>query len=93
MATFTPKHLECRDLGHAWETSAPLERTDEGRYQRQVTCIRCGTTRVDRFNLGHQVVEFSGRTYRYAKDYVVKGGLPRAEARALLFFPRKKVRK
>lgn len=91
MALHLPKHMECRDLGHAWDRIGDLvaDRNEGGvnEYHRLLSCIRCGTQRTDVFRFEDRLVRPERKKYTYAKGYIVKGGLSRAEARAFLFFP------
>lgn len=91
MSAFTPRFLECRDLGHAWERDGDVVRMFDGQvrsFTRVVKCSRCETTRKDEYRVSEAVVTPRKNRYQYPSGYRVKGGMSKGEARMLLFYPR-----
>lgn len=92
MSVFTPRFLECRDLGHAWEQAGDVVRHSSPNnirsFTRVLRCTRCSTERRDEYRVGNNVVQPRKKGYRYPTGYQVRGGLSRGEARMLLFYPR-----
>jgi hypothetical protein len=83
---------------HSWDYVGDLvadrdPNTGIKEYHRIIQCVRCQTQRVDVFRVEHNLVRPHRRTYKYPKGYRVPGGLSKAEARALMFFPRKSRRR
>ena len=61
---------ECRHLMHAWEHSGWLR--PPGELVQELVCLRCGTVRIDRFNV--RSFERVGRSYTYPNGYLAPIG-------------------
>lgn len=67
-------HLQCRDFGHAWKWVTDFKSvrgTNGSLMTRQVTCMRCGTTRHDEYKVPS--MEKIRSTYDYAEGYRIVG--------------------
>lgn len=75
---------DCRDLRHAWKRLDDELMEDSTYFTRTVECIRCGTRRVDVYQVaaqGKHLMFRVGSHYIYAEGYQVKGGFDVAAMR------------
>lgn len=80
LRSYRESYLACRDLRHAWDVSGFFHAG--GEVLRELTCLRCGTTRTDRWSRSFLDVR---RSYDYPDDYRL-GDRPEAyEIRAEVF--------
>lgn len=63
--------VECRALGHAWESFTPIDRPSHlFRNVLSLRCVRCGTERHDAIDLSGDV---TSRRYRHPEGYRLTG--------------------
>lgn len=68
---------ECRDLRHAWKRLDDKVVVQGVMFTRTVECMRCGTRRIDTYQVaaqGKHLMYRVGSHYQYALGYQVKGG-------------------
>jgi hypothetical protein len=83
---------DCRDLRHAWKRLDDVLLEGEVFFSRTVECIRCGTTRIDVYQVaaqGQKLMIRVGSHYHYPKDYSVRGRYNVEELRWRLLKPKK----
>lgn len=68
MTPIPETHLECRDFGHAWAPTS-VHRDADANYLQGMSCRRCGTEKVRKFDQGGYLLGSS--RYVYAEGYLV----------------------
>jgi hypothetical protein len=85
----TPERMLCSDLRHGWNSVGDLvllEQQGKVRvFQRVLECFRCLTVRTDTYRITPREITRVGSHYRYPEGYLIKGGVPVAEVRFLMF--------
>jgi len=80
---------DCRDLRHAWyrdgDTVLVRRYGRVRQFARQLTCIRCGTTRADEYKVSGDLVPRTKVKYVYPPGYLIPGGISVADVRRILF--------
>lgn len=67
-------YLACRDLRHQWMVEDDFHVTSQAKDRnvyvaRSVVCERCGTVRVERYQLTRDGLELTSRYYNYVEGY------------------------
>lgn len=77
--TYDVNYVECRDIGHVWQTVS--QDVVEGTLLRTLICTRCDTERHDSFG---RYGDLDGRRYQHKAEYRMPKGISTGSERPRL---------